>query len=255
MENKHKIIGYSLAIEAGIVSLISYSVRLISSTPKLQILSIALPIVLYLLLLARGIAWRSGNHEEANSVVPYLSIVSEIAVVYSAYNLYSISVISDLRIRLVTIILSLPVVVILIDEVWLGNYLEDATKQVQYRIREAEEMPNKNSFDKLYLSLLEDLKVATESTSEREVATSRLPGVLLLLVIFLFILSVVFSPLIFWFGFLGGLEVMIALLILKSTLSYLFSFYGSVEYTQLMRPKRSIMSLWVNSYLLYYLLG
>jgi hypothetical protein len=209
------------------------------------------PLGIYFIYLLRVFSRRNGEVEKSNLLVPYISYLSEIGIIYVLYGLTSD--VSTLTISL-TVVIGVAILTLFIVELWIGgfrNFSNFAENKFEGRADADTHIPFLENMS--YMSQNINL---SQNTNEAKWQGS-FPKAIVTLVTILAIFCLVISGSIYvllWFfavdvAFLTVLIASISLLFLKTIISYLYSDdgYGSVDYFDIMNPiPWGIISLTLN---------
>ena len=214
------------------------------------------PLAVYFLYLLRVFSRRKGRVEKSNSLVPYISALSKIGVIYVLYGLTSDFFTLPTAL---TVVLIIAVVTLLAIELWIGgfsNFSEFAVNRFEEKADEEDPIPYLENM--AYLSQYIDLSQEHNKIRKERYLMAIVTSVTISVIYTLVVLVI--------YGFLWLLSVDIRfstilitafpLLFLKTVVSYLYSGdgYGSVEYSDIMGFQRhGLPSLTLNIYLITFL--
>ena len=214
------------------------------------------PLLIYFLYLLRVFSRRKGRVEKSNTLVPSISALSEVGIIYVIYGLtadfFTLSV-------ALTAVLILAIVLLFAIELWIGSlssFSEFAASIFNEKANEGSPIPYLENM--AHLSRYIDL---SQDTEERETIEGKrfIMAVITfaaVLVGYTLVSGIIYVAL--WLFSVDVRFVMVfvaafPLLLLKTVISYLYSDYGygSVGYFDLMGyPYLGLPSLTFNTYLL-----
>jgi hypothetical protein len=213
------------------------------------------PILIYFLYLLRVFSRRKGEVEKSNTLIPYISSLSEIGIIYVLYGLTSDFF--TLTVALTAVIV-VAVALLLIIEIWIGgfrNFSEFAANKFEERADAGTSIPFLENM--AYMSQNINPSQNTNEVNSQGSFLKAIVTLTTMLVIFCTLISGSIYILLWFFAvnvkFLTVLTASIPLLFLKTIISYLYSDdgYGSVDYFDIMSPlSLGILSLTLNIYLL-----